>query len=126
MSELGFSIGGFSANVSYEPPFDAKIEIERLVNEIMELSEVGAMMQMPGWKHTCRWAEGTVREYDRQIVALSTDLEKNKKKIEVRKNLRDMLDSFMRGVNGRVSTLSGKQQELEVLQGAAVELSPQG
>lgn len=126
MSELGFSIGGFSANVSYEPPFNSKAEIERLVNEISELSDVGIMMQMLGWKHVCRWAEGTVREYDRQIVALSTDLDKNKKKIEVRKNLRDMLDSFMRGVNGRVSTLPGKQQELEVLQGAAVESSPQG
>ena len=126
MSGLGFTLGGVSANISYDKPFNAEVEVARLSKEVNELSEVSATMHTPGWKNICRWAADTVSDYDRQIVSLSSDVDKNKKQIEVRKNLRDMLDSFMRGVNNSVATLPQKQHELEQLTGAAVAPSPQG
>ena len=126
-SELGFSVGGFSANVSYQPPFNRQAGCDRLALEITELSEVLLMMTTPAWKRVCLWAQARVAEYDRKIVDLCRNQKKNEYQIAVMTDARDMLDSFMQQINNRVSQLESKQQELETLKkGAAVPLSPTG
>lgn len=125
MSELGFSIGGISAHVGYEKPFDRKAEVGQLSIEITELSEVLLMMTTPAWKRVCAWAQDRVAGYEQDVIALSRDQDKNEKQIAVLMGARDMLDGFMQSINNRVSALPHKQQELETL-GAAVAPSPPG
>lgn len=126
MVELGFSIGGASAHIGYQKPFDRQAEIERLSEEITELSGVAVLMATPAWKLICDWTAVRVSGFEKQVIALARDRNKNENKIAGLMDLRDTLDSFMLSINNRVASLPHKQQELNVLIGASVTPSPSG